>query len=222
MLALGETELDDGFRRVSRWPEPLAVVRMRELLLDAASDLRPLLRAGLESLESWVWLAPLVDSGWLAGTASGSPAARRLLQRRLSVLGTQPSSVAAAGELPVGAAVHLRGTIRPMSASRLKSHMSYIWSQRAMTEHNVRCMVEEGQHFFLTDASARTACVMAGNGYLINADSLSPGDQVSVFGYTDRVADRRGQEGDRMVRDGRVLAVRAGDDRPLLVRRISS
>jgi hypothetical protein len=222
MLALGETELDDGFRRVSRWPEPRAVVRMRELLLDAASDLRPLLRSGLESLESWIWLSSLVDSGWLAGTASGSRGARRLLQRRLSVLGTQPISVAAAGELPVGAPVHLRGTIRPMSASRLKSHMSYIWSQSAMTEDNVRCIVEEGQHFFLTDEGGQTACVMARNGYLINADCLSAGERVSVFGCTDHIADTRGQDSDRLTRDGRVLAVRAGDDVPLLVRRISS
>jgi hypothetical protein len=222
MVALGETELDDGFRRVSRAPDPRATVRMRDLLLDAAGDMRPLLRLGIESLESWTRFASLVDSGWLAGTASGSAAARRLLQRRLSVLGTQPISVAAAVELPVGAAVHLRGTIRPMSASRLKSHMSYIWSQSARTEDNVRCLVEEGQHFFLTDESAQTACVMAANGYLINADSLRAGDQVSVFGYTDRTADTRGQTADPLVRDRRALSVRAGDDLPLLLRKISS
>lgn len=219
---LGETTFDDGFRRVSRAPEPLALVRLRDLLLDAASDMTPLSRLGLEGFHSWRWLEALCGSGWASGTMAGSLAARRVLQRRLRVLGTRPISVEEAEALPVGSAVHLRGTIRPTSPSsksRLKSHMSHIWSQSAMTGDNVRLLVEEGQHFFVTDGYGRAARVIAGNAYLVNAEVLDAGDQVSVFGFTDRVADPRGSAGDLLTRETSELAVRAGDDQPLLLRR---
>jgi hypothetical protein len=219
--ALGETANEEGFRRVSRAPEPLALVRMRDLLLEAAADITPLSRQGLESFHSWRWLEALIGSGWASGTAAGSLAARRVLQRRLRILGTRPISIEEAEALPVGSAVHLRGTIRPVQ-HRLKPHMSHIWFQRAMTADNVRLLVEEGQHFFATDEYGRTARVIAANGYLINADALDAGDQVSVFGFTDRITDRRGLAGDLPTRDAQTLAVRAGDELPLLLRRHGS
>src|SRR5436190_510829 len=78
----------------------------------------------------------------LCGTEwARSAAALRTLRRRLRALGTQGISVATATTLPIGAAVHLVGTVRPMPQSRETSH---IWSYRAMTTHNVRFHVEEG------------------------------------------------------------------------------
>jgi hypothetical protein len=217
---LGEA-VSTGFRRVSAPPEPLALARMRALLLDAASDGTPLLREGLEGFQSWRCLETLCGSEWAAGTLRGSVAVRRVLRRRLRLLGARPRSVASAAQLPVGAPVHLRGTIRSLPSSRLKSHIGHIWFQRTMTAHNVRLLVEQGHHFFLTDAEGRTARVIASRGYLVNADQLAAGDTVSVFGFTDRIADPSAPSSDTSARERSALAVRAGDDLPLLVRRLT-
>jgi hypothetical protein len=230
-MPLGETELFDadgdweavstGFRRVSAPPEPLALARMRALLLDAASDGTPLLREGLAGFQSWRCLETICGSDWAAGTLRGSVAVRRVLRRRLRLLGTRPLSVAGAAALPVGAAVHLRGTIRSIPSSRLNSHISHIWFQRAMTAHNVRLQVEQGHHFFLTDAEGQTARVIASRGYLVNATEMAGGDTVSVFGFTDRIADPAAESAGTAGRERSALAVRAGDDLPLLVRLVA-
>jgi hypothetical protein len=219
----GETALreangeENGFRRVSPPPEPLALARLRALLLDAAVGGTDQLREGLEGFQSWRFLAMLCGSEWTAGTRRNSAIARRVLQRRLRVLGTQPVSISNAAGLPFGAATHVRGTIRPMPQSRLTSH---IWSHSAMYTDNVRFVVEEGHDFFLDDAAGETACVISARGILINADGLKDGDRVSVFGFTDRVADRRGQEADLLTRAASTLAIRSGDELPLLLRRV--
>ena len=110
-VALGEFETERGFRRVSRAPEPLALARLRELLLDVARDGSLLLRQGLEGFQSWRSVASLCGTEWTAGVRRSSVAARRVLQRRLRVLGTQPVSLTDAARLPVGSSVHVRGTI---------------------------------------------------------------------------------------------------------------
>jgi hypothetical protein len=82
--ALGEAEIFDGpegaspsigFRRVSLPPEPQSLARMRQVLLDAASDGAPLLREGLEGFQSWRYLEPLCGSAWAAGAPGSWPRA---------------------------------------------------------------------------------------------------------------------------------------------------
>ena len=218
---VGETALPGGFRRVSPGPEPLALTRLRALLLEVASGGGTRLGEALEGFRSWRFLALLCGSEWTAGARRSSTAARRLLQRRLRALGTAPISVASAARLPIGSSVHIHGTIRPMLPTRSKgTPKSHIWSRSAMSTHNVRALVEEGHDFFLTDAEARTVCVIVARGYLINDDHLSSGDRVSVFGFTDRVAAPSHHD-DSFDRAALAPAVRAGDDLPLLVRRVA-
>ncbi len=219
-MPLGETTFEGGFRRVTLGPEPLALARLRELLLEVASGGSDQLREGLAGFRSWRSLATLCGTEWTAGARRSSAGARRVLQRRLRVLGSAPISIARAAELAPGSPVHVRGTIRPLlpvdrgSEGGLKSH---IWSHSAMNTDNVRVAVEEGHDFFLTDdEDGETACVIVARGHLINADTLDAGDRVSVFGFADRtpIAWRP----DRLDRRAEHPAVRAGDDLPLLIR----
>jgi hypothetical protein len=84
-----------------------------------------------------------------------------------------------------------------------------------MTTDNVRVTLEEGHDFFLAEEGGATVRVIAARGYLLNADTLLPGEHVSVFGFTDRTPAPAGVAS----RSESVLAVRAGDDAPLLIRR---
>ncbi|HVU51135.1 MAG TPA: hypothetical protein VHL80_10640 [Polyangia bacterium] len=78
--------------------------------------------------------------------------------------------------------------------------------------------VEEGHDFFLVDEEdGQTACVIVARGHLVNDDRLEPGDRVSVFGFTDAAAVGHAEPLDR---GGLSLAVRAGDDLPLLLRKL--
>jgi hypothetical protein len=240
-LALGEIARAGGFRRVTRGAAPLALARLRDLLLDAAADGADLSRAGLEGFHSWQFLATLVGTEWAAGTRRSSLAARRVLRRRLRALGVRPISFEEAAALPIGSPVHLTGTARELAPPTLRSavdvggpvdpvdlagaahiaHIGHIWSHSEMTAHNVRLAVEDGSDFFLDEASRdsrRTACVISARGHLVNAQRLDRGDAVSVFGVTDLVLDASGRRGG-VERQARVLALRSGDDAPLLVRR---
>src|SRR5690242_11594137 len=107
---LGETLFEGGFRRVAERPPPLALARLRELLLDVATDGADLTRAGLESFPSWRFVATLCGTEWVRGARRSSLAARRVLRRRLRSLGVRPISFEAAAALPVGSPVHLEGT----------------------------------------------------------------------------------------------------------------
>jgi hypothetical protein len=218
--AVGEHPLAGGFRRASAGPEPLALARLRALLLEVANGGSARLREALEGFRSWRSLATLCGSEWTAGLRRSSAAARRLLQNRLRALGTAPITIASAERLPVGSCVHVRGTIRPMLPTGSKgSPKSHIWSHSAMSTHNVRATVEEGHDFFLTDEEGRTACVMVARGHLVNAEQLISGDRVSVFGFTDLVA-AAAPHAASIDRAAFAPALRAGDDLPLLIRRL--
>lgn len=218
-FALGETTFDGGFRRVTEGPAPLALARLRELLLDVATGGGDQVRAALVGFKSWRSLATLCGSEWTTGARRGTTAARRVLQRRLRALGVAPLSIAEAARLPVGTAVHVRGTIRRLRSEGAEGGLkSHIWFHSAMDTDNVRVAVEEGHDFFLADEEAgQTACVIVARGHLVNADSLAPGDRVSVFGFTD--VTPQGRDGP-LDRGGFRLAVRSGDDLPLLLRRL--
>jgi hypothetical protein len=170
----------------------------------------------MEPFQSWEDLAALLGSEWSDGVLRGSAAARRVLARRLRTLGVAAISVARAAELDPGTQVHLRGSARPVSPSRLNAHISHIWSRSAMTADNVRTTVEEGHDFFLVEEGGAAVRVIAARGYLLSADSLDAGDRVSVFGFIDQVPAPPGVES----RAATQLVVRAGDDVPLLVRRL--
>jgi hypothetical protein len=204
---------------VSARPAPLELARLRELLLEIGTGGSATLRAGLEGFRSWNSLAALCGTEWTAGARRASAASRRVLERRLRALGAAPISLVRAAELPTGSAVHVRGTIRSLLVEGgLKTH---IWIHGAMTTDNVRLVAEEGHDFFLVDEEGgETACVIAARGHLLNADSLLAGDRVSVFGFTDRTA-RRPSHAPPLDRGARALAVRAGDDLPLLLRRLA-
>jgi hypothetical protein len=222
-LALGETPLEGGFRRVSKAPEPLALTRLRELLLDVAAGSGDGLREALEGFRSWSSLASLCGTEWIAGARRSSMAARRVLQRRLRVLGARPVTVAQAAELPIGSAVHVRGLIRAAAspAGSEGGPKSHIWFHSTTYTDNVRVVVEQGHDFFLTcevgGDRAATRVVVA-RGHLVNAEELEEGHRVSVFGFTDRMAGRGAARRDPMDRGATGLCVRSGDDLPLIVR----
>jgi hypothetical protein len=211
----GETVFEEGFRRVAAGPPPLALARLRELLLDVATDGADVTRAALEGFHSWRFVSTLCGTEWARGGRRSSLAARRVLRRRLRALGARPSSFEAASALPIGSPVHLEGTVRSLHPGRATSH---IWSHSAMEAHNVRLDVEEGHDFLLVEETGRTARVIAARGHLINAERLEAGTRASVFGMTDLVLDADGARAS-VERGGRVLALRAGDDAPLLIRR---
>jgi hypothetical protein len=224
-LSFGETALEGGFRRATRAPEPLALARLRELLLDVAAGSGEAVRAALEGFRSWSSLANLCGTEWTAGARRHSAAAQRVLQRRLRALAAKPVTVARAGELPVGSAVHVRGIIRaansnPGSEGGPKSH---IWFHSTTCTDNVRVVVEQGHDFFLTceaTAGRATTHVVVARGHLVNAEELRDGDRVAVFGFTDRVAGRGATRRDPLDRGASDLVLRSGDDLPLLVLRL--
>jgi hypothetical protein len=221
--------LDDGFRRVSRAPEPLALLRLRELLLDVSLGGSERLREGLAGFHSWRFLATLCGSLWTAGARRASPAARRLLRRRLRVLGARPLPIAEAAALPPGTAVHLEGVILPRRGYAAGARL---WNHAVPAGERRGDVVDEGHDFLLGEAGpheaspdqagsgeAQTqavACVIARGGYLINADALHAGERVSVFGFTDRVVE--GARAAAFSRASLTFAVRSGDDLPLLLR----
>jgi hypothetical protein len=225
-LVLGEVATEHGFHRVSRAPEPLALARLRALLLDVATDGSALLREGLEGFQSWRFLASLCGTEWASGARRSSGAARRVLQRRLRVLGTRPITIASAAQLPIGAPAHVRGTIAPLSsgrpsAGRLSAHIAHIWSLSAMDTENVRFTVEDGHDFFLTDKEGEALRVIVARGVLVNTDTLRAGDRISAFGFVDRVLDPAPRDADSLTRGATSIALRSGDDLPLLLRRVS-
>jgi hypothetical protein len=90
-----------------------------------------------------------------------------------------------------------------------------------MDTDNVRFTIEDGHDFFLTDKEGETLRVIAARGVLVNADTLSPGDRISAFGFVDRVLDSVPRGADALTRGATSIALRSGDDLPLLLRRVS-
>ena len=92
-----------------------------------------------------------------------------------------------------------------------------------MSSNNVRLLVEEGHDFFLEDAPGQVALVRAAGGYLIGGPdaALDSGAKVEVFGFVDHVIDSAAPLAGRNARgEPIVLALRAGDALPLIVRKV--
>src|SRR5262249_17347670 len=147
-----------------------------------------------------------------AGARRSTAAARRVLRRHLRMLGSHPIGLTAAASLAAGSTVHLRGIARPMPPSRVDTH---IWRKSTLETGNLRFLVEEGHDFLLFDRVGGSVCVIAAGGHLINADRLLEGEEVSVFGCIDRIADPRAEERSPNGRGGLALAVRSSADHPL-------
>jgi hypothetical protein len=222
------TLLADGFRRVGPPPPAREGGRLRALLAAAGSGpagtARPV-QDGVATLGSWhnaSAFAALLPAGALGRTA----AARRILRRALTFLGTPPTAVDALETVARGAPVRLIGRVqRP----RWKL-VSHIWSKSESSDHNVRLLVEEGHDFFLQVASwpgglaVVEVLVLAAGGWLAGGagTALHAGDPVEVWGFADRVIDQAARSSSRHPRgEPLALALRAGDDLPLVVHKIA-
>lgn len=206
---------EGGWRRVSEVPGPTALTRMRHLLLEASTGGGEALEDAARAFHAWRFLAVLCASAWTDGARRESQAARRLLRRRLRLLGSRPMTLAAASLQPAGSPVHLVGTARGMPPGRPGSH---IWRNSEEEAGGRRVLIEEGHDFSLVDDTGQSLCVIAVGGHLINAEEMGEGDRVSVVGYIDRIAEPRAQRGSPHARGELSLAVRSGDLIPLFVR----
>jgi hypothetical protein len=205
-------------------PPPTAVARLRALLLATARGQSNTVREGLARLGAWENLPLLMHGPWFGEAGGGGATARRSLQRRLRLLGTQAISVADAAAVPRGQPVTIIGKAKILPG---KKPGSYIWTNRKGTTGNVRLLVEEGHDFFLVDEpTGRAALVAAFGGHLIAGDRVSDGDRVEVFGFVDYLVDPRAPAG----ADAQVLrafarepplclSIRSGDELTLIVRK---
>jgi hypothetical protein len=151
----------------------------------------------------------------------GGEASRRALQRFLRTLGARRATVGELQAVPRGTPARVVGNV----AGPFWKPFSHIWTKSEMSRHNVRLLVEEGHDFFLQDAPGQVAVVRAAGGYLIGGPdgAIDGGDQVEVFGFVDHVIDSAAPLAGRHPRaEPIVLALRAGDDLPLIVRKIES
>jgi hypothetical protein len=177
------------------------------------------LEAGVElPFSDWASLATIWGTGWLPVTRHSSPAAARTLRRRLGRLGrlvSSPGTLAAAGAgTRVADLVHVRGR---SSALPSRAGARELWRAATVRDESGSWLVEEGWDFQLTDEEGRRAYVLASDAYLVNAEVLRAGDEVSVYGFLDLVPDRAGLARSASGRGGLAPGLRAGPELPLLV-----
>jgi len=222
--------LADGFRRVGPLPAALEARRLRERLALAASGATgatDAVKDGLATLGSWQnasAIAPLLP----AGAFGRSPAGLRALRGVLRFLGTPPTAPEALDQVARGAPARVVGQVQK---ARWKL-FSHIWSKGESSGHNVRLLVEEGHDFFLAvpcGPEVRVVLILASGGWLAGGPeiALDAGDQVEVLGLVDWLIEpgadlglearssSRGPRGEPMV-----LALRAGPEMPLMVRKL--
>jgi hypothetical protein len=217
----GLSLLADGFRRVGPVRSPRENAQFRERLRRAASGQGRAVQAGLAALRSWENLSAL--EAVLPPRAFGpSLASRRILQRALHAFGTPAGPAAALASAARGTPACVVGRV-VRGRSKLLSH---IWTRGESSIHNVRLLVEEGHDFFLNDSRdpglREVLILVAGGGMIGNVGAaIDTGDLVEVFGFVDRVIDQGSRLGASTPRgEPLVLALRAGDQLPLLVRKV--
>ena len=197
-----------------------ALERARALLVEvAAIDSDGPLARGLGRFGSWRALAAVVETDWLPLPRRASASTARVIRQRLRALGADPPTGAAAGrattaELPDSEGpVQLRGT-----CARLPDGPSGdLWRASVVDDEAGLWAVEEGNDFVLRGEGGRATLVLAEEGRLVNADRLSEGDEVAVFGLPDEAPDRVGIAGAAHGRGGLCAALRSGPRHPLLV-----
>src|SRR5450755_3517619 len=98
-----------------RVPGAAALDRARLLLIDAAArDPSGPLAAGLAHFDSWESLAAIAETPWLSPARRPSAVALRRARHRLRLLGSAPSTFAAAAAAGSVEPVHLRGICAPL------------------------------------------------------------------------------------------------------------
>jgi len=197
-----------------------ALERARGLLVEvAAIDSDGPLARGLRRFGSWRSLAALVGTDWLPLPRRASASTARIIRQRLRALGGDPSTAAAnsgtmTAELPAGdEPVQLRGTC----ARLLGEQGGWLWRSSVVEDDTGLWAVEEGSDFLLRSASGKATLVLADGGRLLNADLLTEGDEVAVFGLPGEAPDRVGIAGAAHGRGGLCAALRSGPGHPLLV-----
>jgi hypothetical protein len=192
-----------------------ALERARALLVEvAAIDSDGPLARGLGRFGSWRSLAAVVGTDWLPLPRRASASTARLIRQRLRVLGADPST-AAGGAAPTDddAPVQLRGT-----CARLPDGPSgELWRASVVEDDAGLWAVDEGHDFVLRGEGGKATLVLAEEGRLVNADRLTEGDEVAVFGLPGETPDRVGIAGAAYGRGGLCAALRSGPRHPLLV-----
>jgi hypothetical protein len=213
--------LSDGFRRVEAPAGAGEIGMLRDLLVRAAGGQGRAVQDGLAALGSWENASTIM--GLLpAGGLGRSAGARRVLQRVLRALGTRPTPVAAMAAAPRGTLACVRGRVL---RSRWKV-VSHIWSKGETSGHNVRRLVEEGHDFFLGGSGAaeqEEILIVATGGWFSGpvGTAVDAGHTVEVIGFVDRLMEHASRAGSSNPRgEPMALVLRAGDDVPLVVRKI--
>ena len=198
-----------------------ALERARALLVEvAAIDSDGPLARGLGRFGSWRSLAAVVGTDWLPLPRRASATTARITRQRLRALGADPSTAASGtstmtAEPPPDSEepVQLRGTCARLSEGRGRE----LWRASVVEDDSGLWSVEEGSDFVLRGAGGKATLVLAEGGRLVNADLLTEGDEVAVFGLPGEAPDRGGIAGAAYGRGGLVAALRSGPRHPLLV-----
>jgi hypothetical protein len=203
-----------------------ALERARALLIEvAAIDSDGPLARGLGRFGSWRSLAAVVGTDWLPLPRRATATTARIIRQRLRALGADPSptaagSQAAAGGTPATAEVaaseepvQLRGACAPLPGSPGGA----LWRASVIEDDAGLWSVDEGNDFVLRGAGGKATLVLAEGGRLVNADVLTEGDEIAVFGLPGEAPDRVGIAGAAYGRGGLCAAVRSGPRHPLLV-----
>ena len=196
-----------------------ALERARALLLEvAAIDSDGPLARGLSRFGSWRSLAAVVGTDWLPLPRRPSASTARIVRQRLRALGGDPVGAGGDGkattaELPSDGPVQLRGT-----CARLPDRtVGELWRASVVEDDTGLWAVEEGNDFVLRGEGGRATLVLAEGGRLVNADRLTEGDEVAVFGLPGETPDRVGIAGAAYGRGGLCATLCSGPKHPLLV-----
>ena len=186
------------------YPEQGALARARSVLLEVGFDI---------PVRAWTDLALILGTAWLPVLPHATPSVARILRRRLAPLAASPLPLAAAWARPRGQIVHLAGSATPFVAA----HRGPLWQVTRAEDESGAWLCEEAEDFLLTDPEGDRACVLVDCGHLLGAETLHPGQPVSVFGFLDEIPDRMGLARSPHGRVGVVPALQSRSDWPLLV-----
>jgi hypothetical protein len=196
-----------------------ALERARALLIDvAAVDSDGPLARGLGRFGSWRSLAAVVGTDWLPLPRRPTATTARIVRQRLRALGADPPPMAAGSHATAELAdsdepVQLRGTCAPLP----NGEGGVLWRASVVEDDAGLWAAEEGSDFVLRGAGGKVTLVLAEGGRLVNADVLTTGDEVAVFGLPGEAPDRLRIGGAAYGRGGLCPALRSGPRHPLLV-----
>ena len=202
-----------------RLPGRDALERARALLIEvAAIDSDGPLGRGLARFGSWRSLAAVVGTDWLPLPRRATASTARIVRQRLRALGADPPAIPAGSTMTAALAdsdgpVQLRGTCAPLP----EGEGGVLWRAAVVEDEAGLWAVDEGNDFVLRGAGGKATLVLAEGGRLVNADVLSPGDEVALFGLPGEAPDRVGVAGAAYGRGGLCPALRSGPRHPLLV-----